>query len=211
MPSISLIILRADCSILGAATVHTYCSHLSCRNRHGLLLFQKMRIQVQRQPWVICAYFLKSHLHTYIPRVQQCLSPRRNWPPPPLPPASLYPPPPMSQKRGVTHSPAGEGMGESQFRRLEKSLALCLLCTSAHTGRQNTVGYFFTHFAGWLDKESSVVRYSETIAVDKQWFQCGPRSESSSLARCRSASEGLKTVKFYGWKKLKFFLSKFTL
>ncbi len=24
------------------------------------------------------------------------------------------------------HSPAGEGLGESQFRRLEKSLALCL-------------------------------------------------------------------------------------
>jgi hypothetical protein len=28
----------------------------------------------------------------------------------------------------VAFSPAGEGLGESQFRRLEKSLALCLLC-----------------------------------------------------------------------------------
>jgi hypothetical protein len=31
-------------------------------------------------------------------------------------------------KRGEGHSPAGEGLGESQFRQLEKSLALCLLC-----------------------------------------------------------------------------------
>ncbi len=29
---------------------------------------------------------------------------------------------------GGTHSPEGEGLGESRFRRLEKSLALCLLC-----------------------------------------------------------------------------------
>jgi hypothetical protein len=36
-------------------------------------------------------------------------------------------PSPRSQ-RGGAHSPAGEGLGESQFRRLEKSLALCLLC-----------------------------------------------------------------------------------
>jgi hypothetical protein len=29
---------------------------------------------------------------------------------------------------GGSFSPAGEGLGESQFQRLEKSLALCLLC-----------------------------------------------------------------------------------
>jgi hypothetical protein len=32
------------------------------------------------------------------------------------------------QRGGGAHSPAGKGLGESQFRRLEKSLALCLLC-----------------------------------------------------------------------------------
>jgi hypothetical protein len=38
---------------------------------------------------------------TYIPRVPQCPSPRRNWDPPsPLPQASLYPPPPPNQRRG---------------------------------------------------------------------------------------------------------------
>jgi hypothetical protein len=31
-------------------------------------------------------------------------------------------------KGGWAHSPAGEGVGESQFRRLRKSLALCQLC-----------------------------------------------------------------------------------
>jgi hypothetical protein len=29
---------------------------------------------------------------------------------------------------GGAQSPAGEGLGKSQFRRLEKSVALCLLC-----------------------------------------------------------------------------------
>jgi hypothetical protein len=44
--------------------------------------------------------------------------------PPPLSPASV--PLPMNQRVGA-HSPAGEGFGESQFRRLKKSLELCLL------------------------------------------------------------------------------------
>jgi hypothetical protein len=35
--------------------------------------------------------------------------------------------PSLGIKGGGAHSPAGEGLGESQFRRLEKSLALCLL------------------------------------------------------------------------------------
>ncbi len=37
-------------------------------------------------------------------------------------------PSPQNRGEGGTHSPAGEGLGESQFRRLGKSLALCLLC-----------------------------------------------------------------------------------
>ncbi len=38
---------------------------------------------------------------------------------------------PSPQNRGGAHSPAGEGLGESQFRRLEiKRIALCLLCES---------------------------------------------------------------------------------
>jgi hypothetical protein len=45
--------------------------------------------------------------------------------PTPLSPASVPLPP---EPGGGAHSPAGEGLGESQFRRLEKSFALCLLC-----------------------------------------------------------------------------------
>jgi hypothetical protein len=46
--------------------------------------------------------------------------------PPPLSPASVPLPP---EPGGGAHSPAGEGLGESQFRRLEKKLStLCLLC-----------------------------------------------------------------------------------
>jgi hypothetical protein len=36
--------------------------------------------------------------------------------------------PPPGTKGGWAHSPAGEGLEESLFRRLEKSFALCLLC-----------------------------------------------------------------------------------
>jgi hypothetical protein len=43
--------------------------------------------------------------------------------------ASECAPPPGTKGEGV-HSPTGVGMGESQFRRLEKSIALCLLCGS---------------------------------------------------------------------------------
>jgi hypothetical protein len=39
--------------------------------------------------------------------------------PPPLSPASV----PLPQNGGGAHSPAGEGLGESQFRRLEKKLS----------------------------------------------------------------------------------------
>ncbi len=49
------------------------------------------------------------------------MSPRRNWdsPNPPLASVCATPPEPG---RGA-HSPAGEGLGESQFRRLEKKLS----------------------------------------------------------------------------------------
>ncbi len=36
-------------------------------------------------------------------------------------------PPPRTKGWGA-HSPAAKGVGESQFQRLEKRLALCLLC-----------------------------------------------------------------------------------
>jgi hypothetical protein len=56
-----------------------------------------------------------------------CMSPRRNWDSPTPSAASECAPPPGT-KGGGAPSPAGEGVVESQFRRLEKILALCLLC-----------------------------------------------------------------------------------
>ncbi len=50
------------------------------------------------------------------------MSPRRNWDPLTPFPASEWNVPPPGTKRGA-HSPAGEGVGESQFRRLEKKLS----------------------------------------------------------------------------------------
>jgi hypothetical protein len=78
---------------------------------------------------------------TYIYRVPQCTFPRRieTLPPPSL--ASKCAPPPRYQGGGA-HSPAGEGLGESQFQRLEKRLstlptmwACIFLENSAHPGR----------------------------------------------------------------------------
>jgi hypothetical protein len=47
--------------------------------------------------------------------------------PTPLSPASV--PPPPRTKGEEAHSSAGEGLGESRYRRLEKNLALCLVPT----------------------------------------------------------------------------------
>jgi hypothetical protein len=55
------------------------------------------------------------------------MSPRRNWDSP-NPTHAIASVPFPQNPGGGAHSPAGEGLGESQFRRLENSLALCLLC-----------------------------------------------------------------------------------
>ncbi len=66
-----------------------------------------------------------------LPRVQQsvCLFVGIGpYPPPPLSKASvyLYPPPPQTKEGGNTLA-SGAGMGDYQFGRLKKSLAVCLL------------------------------------------------------------------------------------
>ncbi len=53
------------------------------------------------------------------------MSPRRNWDLSHPLSRKRVPPPP--NQGGGAHSPAGEGMGESQFGRLEKQLST-LLC-----------------------------------------------------------------------------------
>jgi hypothetical protein len=56
------------------------------------------------------------------------MSPRWNWDSPtPLAAGECALPPPRT-KGWAAHSPAAKGVGESQFQRLEKRLALCLLC-----------------------------------------------------------------------------------
>jgi hypothetical protein len=64
------------------------------------------------------------------------MSPRRNCDSPTPSLASECAPPPGTKGGGggVAHSPAGEWLWKSQFRRLEKSLALCLLVTIGTLG-----------------------------------------------------------------------------
>jgi hypothetical protein len=56
------------------------------------------------------------------------MSPRWNWDSPTPLAASECVLPPGPKGGGGEHSPAAKGVGESQFQRLEKRLALCLLC-----------------------------------------------------------------------------------
>jgi hypothetical protein len=65
---------------------------------------------------------------TYIYRAPQFMSPRWNWDSPTPLAASECALPPGPKGVGGAHSPAAKGVGESQFQRLEKRLALCLLC-----------------------------------------------------------------------------------
>jgi hypothetical protein len=65
------------------------------------------------------------------------MSPRWNWdsnPPLAASECALLPRP----KGGGAHSPAAKGVGESQFQRLEKRLALCLLCALYYKERRKT-------------------------------------------------------------------------
>jgi hypothetical protein len=74
---------------------------------------------------------------TYIYRAPQCMSPRWNWDSPtPLAASECALPP--GPKGGGEHSPAAKGVGESQFQRLEKRLALCLLCGFAWPNTMQT-------------------------------------------------------------------------
>ncbi len=54
------------------------------------------------------------------------MSPRRNWDSP-TPSLTCECAPPPNHGGGESHTPAGEGVGESQFRRLKKKL--CTLPT----------------------------------------------------------------------------------
>jgi hypothetical protein len=58
------------------------------------------------------------------------MSPRLNWDSPTPSLASDYDPPPTGTKGGGAHSPAGEGLGEPRFRRLDKKFStLPTLCS----------------------------------------------------------------------------------
>jgi hypothetical protein len=67
-------------------------------------------------------------------------SSRRKWALP-TPPASECAPSPRTGRGAQSPAGEGEGLGESQFRRMEKSLALCLLCDIVgYLSRAFTIG-----------------------------------------------------------------------
>ncbi len=65
-------------------------------------------------------YHLEHKLHVNIEYHSVCPLVGIGTLPPPLSPASVPLPP---EPRGGSHSPAGDGLGESQFRRLENKLS----------------------------------------------------------------------------------------
>jgi hypothetical protein len=85
--------------------------------------------------WVV--WFLAKS--TYICRVLECMSPRRIGTLPPSSVASEFASPPGT-KGGEGHSPTGDGLGETQFRRLETKLSTLFL------------GYTDKRFLGYREK-----------------------------------------------------------
>jgi hypothetical protein len=77
---------------------------------------------------------------TYIYRAPQCMSPRRNWGSPNPLAASECALPPGPKGGGGAHPPAPKGVGEFQFRRWLKILALCLLCVACLVLTIPTIG-----------------------------------------------------------------------
>ncbi len=98
-------------------------------------------------------YTYRHKVHIY---KEYHMSPCPNWDSPIPSLASECAPPPEPKGGGVAHSPAGEGVGESLFRRLEKSLALCLLCAYRPRPIQHPLSVFF-EFLIWPD---SLFKYS---------------------------------------------------
>jgi hypothetical protein len=94
------------------------------------------------------------------------MSPRRNWDSPNPSLASECAPPP-EPKGGGAHSPAGEGLGEPQFRRLEKKLStlptLCILFSHPFAPL-----YLPTAFSP-----------DNQLGGSKKWSECQPAAEPS--------------------------------
>jgi hypothetical protein len=90
---------------------------------------------MNRQLSTVCSTIKRNVLYTSLPlrrrvspqstytyRAPQCMSPCRNWDSPtPLAASECALPP--GPKGGRAHSPAAQGVGESQFLRLEKKLS----------------------------------------------------------------------------------------
>jgi hypothetical protein len=105
---------------------------------------------------------LAKHHKVHIYKEYHSVCPLVGWDSP-IPSLASECAPPHRTGGGGAHSPAGEGLGESQFRRLEKSLALFLLCAKhrplSHVFPLPRVGVTKTHlgiywgmkFRGCLD------------------------------------------------------------
>jgi hypothetical protein len=100
------------------------------------------------------------------------MSPRWNWDSPTPLAASECALPPVP-KGGGAHSPAAKGVGESQFQRLEKRLALCPLCGShpylslrqAVAGLSSIKIKFLTHFYNIAIKQSVIMLDSGLFVI----------------------------------------------
>ncbi len=102
-------------------------------------------------------------------------------PPPPLPQATVYPP--WTKGGGnILYSPAGEGVGESQFRRLEKKPStLSTLCCRR---KRNTFFYFFLFF-GRLEWVGHSFSYVAHFMIFEGCLDSNPEYCRSMLARYR--------------------------
>jgi hypothetical protein len=111
-------------------------------NKKGCLVYDKLGHVVSRRFPIRTrgGSFHKVHIYLHF-RVPQCQSPRPNWEPPPAR-ECVHPPSPGTQGRGDSdpgHTRLRVRRWGSQFRRLEKSQGLYLLCGSFPLGKTNAM------------------------------------------------------------------------
>ncbi len=121
----------ANCALFSSSsqpsTVRNTAALLRSKDRRMLPIDQQgSKTYTVRKPRLPCGSMAPNHkVRIYKEYHSICPLVRIGTLPTPLSPASV----PLPKNRGEgARTPAGEGLRESQFRRLEKSLALCLLC-----------------------------------------------------------------------------------
>ncbi len=101
----------------------------------------------------------------------------------PLSRKRVCPPPPDQRVGGGAHSPAAKGVGEVQFRRLEKKLSTLPTLCYWHWHRRGKWGVEGVGGTGEVRKSLQVC-FTTVVDPGEAWFSCD-RAQKSAVETCR--------------------------